>query len=113
LYEFSPKTGQIAILHSFSGYPDDGGRPWAGALVFDKEGNLYGTTSSGGYGDCGGVGTIYKLAPDGTETILVAFDCSDGQVPLGGVVFDKAGNLYTTTSAGGATTNGAVVKLTP
>jgi len=113
VYKFAPKTSQMTILHTFSGYPDDGGRPWAGALVFDKEGNLYGTTSSGGYGACGGVGTIYRLAPDGTESILYNFNCTDGQDPLGGVVFDKSGNLYTTTYAGGADSGGAVVKLTP
>jgi uncharacterized repeat protein (TIGR03803 family) len=113
VYKFDPKTSQMTILHTFSGYPDDSGRPWAGALVFDKEGNLYGTTSSGGYSDCGGVGTIYELAPDGTETILYNFNCTDGQVPLGSVVFDRSGNLYTTTSAGGAGTGGAVIKLTP
>jgi uncharacterized repeat protein (TIGR03803 family) len=113
VYKFDPATKLLTILHTFSGYPDDGSEPWDGALVFDKEGNLYGTTQTGGYSGCGGVGTIYKLAPNGTETILVNFDCTDGEAPLGGVVFDKAGNLYTTTDAGGATTNGAVIKLTP
>ena len=61
-----------------------------------------------------GGGTIYKLAPDGTFTILHSFtNQPDGDDPMGGVVFDKQGNLYTTTEEGGATTNGTVIKLTP
>jgi len=111
VYEFNPKTGEKTILHNFYGGVSDGASPYDGALVFDKEGNIYGTTAGGGV--VGG-GTIYKLTPDGTFTILHSFtNQPDGDDPLGGVVFDKLGNLYTTTSAGGATTNGAVIKVTP
>ena len=112
VYKFNPKTGQKTILHNFSG-ESDGASPWAGALVFDKAGNLYGTTLGGGIdGMCG---TIYKIAPDGSNyTILYKFGCDpDGGQPGGGVVFDKSGNLYTTTSVGGAYNYGAVIKLTP
>jgi uncharacterized repeat protein (TIGR03803 family) len=110
VYEFNPKTGQKTILHNF--VYQDGQSPWAGALVFDKAGNLYGTTAAGG--TVNGSGTIYKLAPDGTLTTLYSFSNQpDGDNPLGSVVLDKLGNLYTTTAAGGATTNGAVIKLTP
>jgi len=111
VYEFNPKTGEKTILHNFYGGTSDGASPLDGALVFDKEGNIYGTTMGGG--TIGG-GTIYKLAPDGTFTILHSFtNQPDGDDPMGGVVFDKRGNLYTTTSAGGATSNGAVIKVTP
>jgi len=111
VYKFNPKTGQKTILHNFYGGVSDGASPYDGALVFDQEGNIYGTTASGGV--VGG-GTIYKLAPDGTFTILHSFtNQPDGDGPMGNVVFDKQGILYTTTSAGGATTNGAVIKLTP
>ena len=110
IWEFNPKTGQKKILHNF--VYQDGQSPWAGALVFDKLGNLYGTTTAGG--TVNGSGTIYKLAPDGTLTTLYSFSNQpDGDAPQGSVVFDKLGNLYTTTEAGGATTNGAVIKLTP
>jgi uncharacterized repeat protein (TIGR03803 family) len=113
VYKFDPKTSQMTIVHTFTSGAD-GASPWAGALVFDKEGNLYATTAGGGNGDCGSGGTIYELAPERNETILHRFNCTpDGQQPLGGVVFDKLGNLYTTTAAGGATTNGAVIKVTP
>jgi len=111
VYEFNPKTGQKNILHNFYGGVTDGASPFDGALVFDTEGNIYGTTAGGG---TIGSGTMYKLAPDGTFTILHSFtNQPDGDAPMGNVVFDKQGNLYTTTSAGGATTNGAVIKLTP
>ena len=111
VYEFNPKTGQKTILHNFYGGVSDGASPLDGALVFDKEGNIYVTTMGGGI--VGG-GTIYKLAPDGTFTILHSFtNQPDGDDPMGGVVFDKQGNLYTTTEEGGATTNGTVIKLTP
>ena len=115
VYEFTPakgkKASQETVLHNFYGGVSDGASPYDGALVFDKEGNIYGTTAGGGV--VGG-GTMYKLAPDRTFTILHSFtNQPDGDGPLGNVVFDKQGNLYTTTEEGGATTNGAVIKVTP
>jgi uncharacterized repeat protein (TIGR03803 family) len=111
IWEFNPKTGQKTILYNFSGNPD-GSSPWAGALVFDKQGNLYGTTSGGG--DANSSGTIWELAPNGTLTYLHNFSNQpDGDQPYGGVVFDKEGNIYTTTTHGGTDEYGAVIKLTP
>jgi uncharacterized repeat protein (TIGR03803 family) len=110
VYEFNAKTGQKTILHNFYGGTSDGASPLDGELVFDKEGNIYGTTMGGG--TVGG-GTVYKLAPDGNFTVLHSFtNLPDGDDPMGNVVFDKQGNLYTTTEEGGATTSGAVIKLT-
>jgi len=109
IWKFNPKTGQKTILYNFSSTPD-GSSPWAGALVLDKEGNLFGTTTGGGNGS----GTIYELSPDGTLTYLHSFSNQpDGDQPYGSVVFDKQGNLYTTTTHGGATQYGAVIKVTP
>jgi uncharacterized repeat protein (TIGR03803 family) len=95
------------ILHSFAGGAD-GGQP-AGDLSFDQAGNLYGSTTEGGYtgGVCGtyGCGAVYKLTPsDGgwTESVLYAFQgASDGQNPSGGVIPDGSGNLYGSTATGG------------
>jgi len=81
----------------------DGYGTWAG-LVFDQKGNLYGTTANGGGSGCwgSGCGTVFKLAPDGTETVLYRFAGGvDGYSPMAGLVLDKRGNLYGTTELGG------------
>lgn len=82
-------------------------QPYAG-LVADKKGNLYGTTYAGG---AAGVGTVFKLARNGTETVLFSFGGTDGQYPYAGLIADKAGNLYGTTSSGGEYYSGVVFKV--
>jgi uncharacterized repeat protein (TIGR03803 family) len=114
------------ILHQFGTSSGDGAGP-QGSLVFDKQGNLYGTTSSGGV-HLDDEGTVFKLTPtksgDWTETIIHNFDCisgNDGCVPHSNLVFDGAGNLYGTTTKGGGGTNstfcengcGTAFKLAP
>jgi len=94
------------VLHSFKG-GSDGEYPISSVPVFDKAGNLYGTTGQGGGTGCGGkgCGTVFKLAPGKgghwKETVLHRFTDSDGRWPYYGVVIDKAGNLYGTTGYGG------------
>jgi uncharacterized repeat protein (TIGR03803 family) len=104
------------ILHSFSYDGSDGACASAG-LVFDADGNLYSTTEDGGTVNNG---TVFKLSPnsDGTwtETIIDNFDTYgsiDGLNPVSGVIFDQAGNLYSTTSGGGLYGEGMLFKLTP
>lgn len=102
-------------LHNFSG-GSDGRYPWNAGLVLDREGNIYGTTLQGG-GCGGGCGTVFKLTPtsDGhwKETTLYNFNNDKyGSDPAAALTFDKAGNLYGTTSAGGLG-NGVVFKMTP
>jgi uncharacterized repeat protein (TIGR03803 family) len=58
------------VLHSFTG--SDAGYPFAG-LIADRAGNLYGTTQNGG---ASGWGTVFKLSPSGTETVLYSFGAS-------------------------------------
>jgi uncharacterized repeat protein (TIGR03803 family) len=108
------------MIHQFTG--KDGSFPAAG-LIFDQAGNLYGTTEKGGaYGQ----GVIFELTPnsDGrwTEKVLHVFcsltNCSDGRLPVAGLVLDAAGNLYGTTTAGGVSDHGdsdqgVVFKLAP
>src|SRR5277367_808774 len=105
------------VLYSFAG-GTDGADPEAG-LILDADGNLYGTTSSGG---STGNGTVFKLVPakkkseSWTESVLYSFGTGiddDGSVPVGGVSFDSAGNLYGTTSAGGTYGYGTVFQLVP
>jgi len=94
-----------SVLYAFKG-GSDGSDP-DGALMLDASGNLYGTTLFGGGGtgcDNGsnGCGTVFKLAPDGTETVLHAFQGgSDGWQPGSNIVMDQSGDLYGTTGAGG------------
>jgi uncharacterized repeat protein (TIGR03803 family) len=77
-------------------------------LTLDAAGNLYGTTEFGGItgGVCGngGCGTVFKLDTTGSYTVLYSFtgEGNDGFNPVGGVVLDGAGNLWGTTSGGGA-----------
>ena len=118
------------ILFSFIG-GHFGATPY-GTLIFDKSGNLYGTTSQGGVTDGGtrGSGLVFELSPPATtggawtETVLYTFPSSTklGSYPSGKLAFDASGNLYGTTWYGGVGTNcnhgptqtgcGTVYKLT-
>ena len=90
------------VLYSFKGYNyKDGSAPTA-PLVFDKAGNLYGTTGNGGTADRG---TAFQLSPDGhggwSETVLHSFYGMIGTHPQAGLILDAAGSLYGTTIGGG------------
>jgi uncharacterized repeat protein (TIGR03803 family) len=105
---------QFQILHGFTGGGDGGGL-W-GSVTFDKQGNLYGTTSGGGaYGH----GTVFELSPESggrwPETILHSFKLSsaDASLPTSSLVFDNAGNLYGTAPNGGKFDAGDVFELSP
>jgi uncharacterized repeat protein (TIGR03803 family) len=104
-------------LYKFTGY-SDGSNPYGGALVFDQAGSLYGTTYAGGGGSCpNGCGVVFKLTPSGggwTESVIYTFlGGTDGASPWAGITLDQAGNLYGTTSAGGAYSNGTAYELSP
>ncbi len=106
--------GKPTLLHSFAGMPD-GENPYS-RLIRDAAGNFYGTTF---YGGTSGYGTVFKLDTASKLTILHSFNYSpDGAHPIAGLIMDKAGNLYGTTSAGGDLSCGfsgcgTVFKLTP
>ncbi len=103
-----------AVIYGFGENPNDGNSPYF-APVFDKLGNLYGTTKSGGLQQWG---TVFELSPTSAgswkEQVLLRFKGNkhDGIVPYGGLVFDAAGRLYGTTTGGGAHGQGTVFKLT-
>jgi len=103
-------NGHERVLHRFMNVPD--GRFPSGRLARDELGNLYGTTENLGRRY---YGTVYKLSPDGSLTVLFAFkNWSDGVNPADGVVLDDAGNLYGTTALGGTPdAEGVVFKLAP
>jgi uncharacterized repeat protein (TIGR03803 family) len=117
VFEVTPSIGAETVLYRFKGAPD-GASPVA-PLIMDTAGNLYGTTSAGGTStNCpGGCGTAFKLNPSsGVETVLRNFTgLADGASPQAGLTMDAAGNLYSTTSGGGASATcpgcGTVFKL--
>ncbi len=83
----------------------DGYSP-SGPLVLDGAGNIYSTTSNGGYtneGNCrAGCGVVFKLDPSGNETVLYSFtNGTDGAWPYAGLLMDDKGNLFGTAGGGG------------
>lgn len=98
--------GTLTVLHSFDLADDEGFYPTC-CLVPDAKGNLYGTTASGGLGG----GTVFKLAPDGTVTVLHSFTGGDDGAQPSGLL--RSGNtLYGSTGSGGAGHGGTIFKLT-
>jgi uncharacterized repeat protein (TIGR03803 family) len=101
--------GTETVLYSFTGGAD-GAFPEAG-LIRDNAGNLYGTTTQGGSDN---IGVVFKVDPNGTETVLHSFTGgADGVIPVGGLLRDAAGNLYGTTSQGGTSNDGILFKISP
>jgi len=101
-------AGQYTILYSFGATATDGVVP--NGLIQGKDGNFYGTTASGGANHCtqipqagGNCGTVFKVTPNGAETVLYSFGAfaSDGVEP-GGLIQGADGNFYGTTQNGGA-----------
>jgi uncharacterized repeat protein (TIGR03803 family) len=98
-------TGNETVIYSFCSAANcaDGYEPEAG-LILDAAGSLYGTTNAGGANPYGG--TVFKIDTTGHETVLYSFcsasNCTDGNDPGAGLIQDAAGNLYGTTSQGGA-----------
>jgi uncharacterized repeat protein (TIGR03803 family) len=116
VFQIVETTGAFQILHTFDGGLLEGGRPDA-QLARDVAGNLYGANTAGG-GGChrSGCGTIWKLDTSDHLTVLTNFGKGNqGKIPRGGVVLDKAGNLYGTTSLNGGHCLycGTVFKITP
>ena len=144
LKRISVKAWKYSVLYNFNfdGLTNfDGAFPYS-ALVMDKAGNLYGTTEFGGTGQCfyngpsrppkgeplSGCGTVFELSHSSggtwTEKILHNFHgLGDGGLPIAGLVFDRSGNLYGTTTQGGSGSSrcgsyydtgcGVVFSLTP
>jgi uncharacterized repeat protein (TIGR03803 family) len=119
VYKLTPNSGGTwtkTALHSFTGVNGDGSEPQAG-LVIDSNGNLYGTTSYGGTNGCNFCGSVFELQPSGSgyrETILHSFTLGvDGSASYAPLIRDSLGNLYGTTSNGGAGAQGTVFEIKP
>jgi len=106
VFKFNPTTGAITTLAVFNGangsYPN-------GGLSIDRNGNLYGTTYSGGANNDG---TVFEIAA-GTSTLttIVTFDGTNGANPQAGVTIDGNGYLYGTTIHGGTNNVGTVFEI--
>lgn len=117
VYELSPNGSggwTERLLHTFTA-GNDGAYPIQAGLIFDSQGNLYGTTSMGGlHSD----GTVFKMAPNGsggfTTSVIHSFGSgTDGVNPYSGLCMDGQGNLYGTTFNGGSLNLGAVFEMSP
>lgn len=130
VFELSPSSGGTwteTILYSFTFGGGNAPPPsWPkGRIVFDDGGNIYGILAIGGNGCPGGCGAVYRLSSASAGkwnlTILHYFAAGpDGAFPIAGLIFDKAGNLYSTTDDGGTGTGvgcnygcGTVFKMSP
>ena len=109
-------AGVFKDLHDFGGKVTnangtlgfDGSYP-SGGVTFDPRGNMYGTTNNGGPNDPQsndpqfGFGIVWEITSSGVYKDLHDFGAgSDGKFPVSGVTLDRGGNLFGTTSAGGA-----------
>jgi uncharacterized repeat protein (TIGR03803 family) len=120
VFEITP-TGTLTTLHSFDGA--DGNYPAATLVQAASDGKFYGTTANGGANEsCDsfglpGCGTLFSITPGGELTTLYNFcsqgDCTDGTAPFAGLVQAANGNLYGTTTLGGASDAGTVFEITP
>jgi uncharacterized repeat protein (TIGR03803 family) len=100
-------SGVITTLHSFNGLTD-GGEP-IGGLVLGRDGNFYGTTYANGANTAG---TIFKVTPSGTFTLLHTFAGNDGAGSVATLLLGNDGNFYGTTGTGGVGGAGTAFRIT-
>ena len=106
VFEVSKATGELTTLATFTGA--NGAKPFGG-LTIDAAGDLFGTTSAGG---ADSDGTVFEIsASTGELTTLATFTGANGADPFGGLTIDAAGDLFGTTSAGGADDDGTVFEI--
>jgi uncharacterized repeat protein (TIGR03803 family) len=111
VYKVDPAGGGSLLFRFRFDCCGNGAIPQAG-LVRDAAGNLYGTTAFGGAAPPFMYGTVFKLRASGfSATTLHNFAGTDGSNPHAGLLLDAAGNLYGTTTKGGAYGLGTVFEL--
>jgi uncharacterized repeat protein (TIGR03803 family) len=108
VFKITP-TGMVTTLASFD--QASGFNP-SSPLIQATDGNFYGTTPDGG-ANYPGLGTVFKVTPTGTLTVLHSFDGADGEKSFASLIQGTDGNLYGTTSFGGSNANygGTVFKI--
>jgi uncharacterized repeat protein (TIGR03803 family) len=109
IYKVSP-DGVFAVVHQMNGLTE--GATLDSALALGADGNLYGTAREGG--PTGG-GTVFRMTPGGTVTVLHAFTArADGEAPEAGLISGPDGSFYGTTAGGyGVGTGRRVFRITP
>jgi uncharacterized repeat protein (TIGR03803 family) len=100
------KITPAGIFTSLGAIPGNSYAP----LFLGADGNFYGTTTNGGKN---GLGTVFRMAPRGTVSIVYSFDGTHGSDPIASVIQATDGNFYGTASHGGSLIGGVVFKLTP
>jgi uncharacterized repeat protein (TIGR03803 family) len=108
VFQMTP-AGVVTTLYAFNDSGAGGFSPQAG-LAQGADGDLYGTTESGG---ASGWGTIYKTSANGSLTTVYSFDDGDGAFPDQTMIMGTDGNFYGSTSGGGGDGDGEVFRLTP
>jgi uncharacterized repeat protein (TIGR03803 family) len=110
VFKITP-SGAVTTLASFN---QASGFAPSSPLIQATDGNFYGTTPEGG-ANYPGFGTVFKVTPSGTLTVLHSFDGADGEKSFAALVQGTDGNFYGTTSFGGGNANygGTVFKITP
>ena len=106
MFEIAQGTRPIIPLGSFNG--TNGNGPEAG-VVLDSSGNAFGTTYGGGLN---GTGAVFEVVHGTTSiTPLASFIGTNGEYPRGGVAINAAGDIFGTTTSGGAHYDGAVFEI--
>jgi len=105
-------SGELKVLHIFgTGIGHTGFHPKA-RLLRASDGRFYGTTERGGAESSTDFGTIFRIAPDGTYSVVYSFQGDDGRYPRSGLIQTADGAFYGVTSKGGTADVGAFYKLT-
>lgn len=103
------KTGVYKLIYTFDGSAGGPAQP-AAPLIQIADGSFIGTTYQGG---SGGTGTVFRITPSGTLTVLHDFGPADGGLPTAGITLASDGNYYGTTTSGGSAGYGTAFRLTP
>jgi uncharacterized repeat protein (TIGR03803 family) len=106
VFSYDISSGTFAVVHAFD-YAD-GATPYDG-LVSDAQGNLYGTTSSGG---ANGFGTVFSIAAGSNKfTLLASLNSTKGRAPFSPLAIGADGKLYGTASGGGKQGQGTIFRV--
>ena len=106
------KAGALTTIDYFAGNGlPTGSAP--GDLIRGGDGYFYGTTAYGGAAGTSGLGTVFKVGPNGKLTTLHSFTSAEPFYPMSGLTLGADGNFYGAAQSGPGNTNGAIFMITP